>query len=106
MGFVLPIEELLNEVSPENPCGVLNEVTEAQLSVLDGAVKRAPDTDFHDLRKVAEGLFRGGEIPDLASQQPGATIKADKIRPVKHLKAAMVLTLAGLVSEGVQGFSD
>jgi type VI secretion system protein ImpA len=107
MAFVLPIDALLKEVTPTDPCGVLNDTNQAQIDVLDDAVKRASKIGFHKLRKAAEGLFLGGEIPDLVplgSDHDGAMIKIEQ--PVKHLKAAMVLTLTALEMDGLAGFAD
>jgi type VI secretion system protein ImpA len=99
MAFVLPVEQWLAA-----PGGVPDAATEAQLSALDGAVKRAAETgELHKLRQAAEGLFRGGEIPDLGSPDSDAKVK---VTPVKHLKAAMVLTMAALETDGLPGFSD
>src|SRR5437899_12396943 len=98
MPFVLPIDELLAA-----PAGAPDAATEAQLGSLDSALKRAGADGLHVLRQAAEGFFRGGRIPDLADPTGEGKVE---IKPVKHLKAAMVLTLAGLDSDGLPGFSD
>jgi type VI secretion system protein ImpA len=103
MAFVLPVEELLQQVSGETPVGVLDAATEAQISALDGAVKRASDTGFQSLRAVAEALFRGGKTADL-SDRTGDTMV--EVQPIRHLKPAMVLALVGLELEGLPGFAD
>ena len=102
MAFVLPIEELLEKGSPNGACGSLDPENEAQVDVLFEAVKRDKEANLYRLRQVAEGLFRGGEIPDLSSAKDGRV----PVKPIKHLKAAMVLTLAGLGIDGICGFSD
>ncbi len=104
MAFVLPVEELLEKVSDAAPCGAPDPATEAQIGALDAAVKRTAETgEVHVLRQAAEGLFRGGEIPDLGSRDGDAKAK---VTPVKHLKAAMVLTMASLEVDGLSGFAD
>jgi type VI secretion system protein ImpA len=103
VALVLPIEELLEKVSDTAPCGVLDAANEAQIIALDGALKRSPQNGLQVLRQAAEGLFRGGRISDLADFSGEAKVE---VKAVKHLKAAMVLTLAGLESEGLPGFAD
>lgn len=103
MDGIFPIEEFLQEVSPEAPCGILDEVTSAQISALDDAVKRASNERLHLIRRAAEGLFNGGKIPLLSDPKGEATTN---VKPVKHLKAAMVLTWVGLGLEGLPGFAD
>src|SRR5262249_1927578 len=54
--------------------------------------------------QAAEGLFRGGEIPDLANL--GSDAAKVEVQPVKDLRVAMVLALASLETDGFTGFAD
>jgi type VI secretion system protein ImpA len=78
-------------------------VTEAQISALDDAVKRASSDRLPIIRRVAEGLFRGGKIHVLSDPENRTTVE---VKPVKHLKVAMVLAWVGLALDGIRGFAD
>jgi type VI secretion system protein ImpA len=115
------IDELLRPVSPKATCGVLDLVSDGQLGALEQAIKGRPaKTQFKDgetvviqgaqepswslLEKSARGLFLGGRIPDLT--RPEGSETEVNVQPVKHLKAAMVLTLAELELTGIAGFTE
>lgn len=109
MGTVLPIKDLLEAGSPKGSAGKLDAVNEAQADALIEEVQKGEAMNFSLLRKVSEGLFRGGEIPDLTSVRDGdgsTPAKKVSVKPVKHLKAAMALTLAALELDGFAGFAD
>jgi type VI secretion system protein ImpA len=119
MGFVLPIDDLLVQISEQNPCGQLENSYAGQLDALLAAVRSKPaetiirdgakvelrpaeEPDWPLLCSVSEALFRGTEAKDLTV----GNSKKVQFKPFKHLCPAMVLTLAALRTEGLAGFVD
>lgn len=102
MDGTFSIEGFLKEVSTGSPCGILDEVTLAQISALDDAVKRGGPERIPVIRRAAEGLFLGGKIPELSDSKGEKTVE---VKPIRHLKVAVVLAWSGLTLEGLPGFA-
>lgn len=101
---MLSIDELVGSEPTAKARSEPDAATEAQVEALYDAVKNVREGGFHLLRQVAEGLFRGGEVPDLIRDRAGG--ERTSVKPIRHLKTGMVLTLAALETEGIPGFSD
>jgi type VI secretion system protein ImpA len=103
MASAIQIDELLKRVSEDAPCGLLDSVSQAQLDALDSAIDRLAKTGLGRLRRFGEGLFRGGNIPDMSDFEGKKTVE---VKPLKHLKPATLLSIALLESDGLLGFAD
>ena len=94
MASVLPIDEWLKPVSDQAPCGTVDDLALAQISAFDTLVKGAASDRLLLLGRVAAGLFRGGEITNLATAPDFAG--KSTVQPIRHLKCALVLAVTAL----------
>lgn len=122
MAFVLPVDDWIAPLPGVAPSGVLEPIHETlddafpriiggQPAVLGKSesdqtiiVEAERDPDWGALRTVAAGMFAGGRIPNLVAGPGDPAFVVCK--PVRHLRAAIVLAVAALHTDGFAGFAD